>query len=40
MGAGDDFTVRASILLHLLHFIASRHHFFMLLSEWYLTCKT
>ena len=39
-GGGNDFTVRASILLHLINFIASRHHFFTLLSGWYLTCKT
>ena len=39
-GGGNDFTVRASILLHLIHFIASRHHFFTLLSGSYLTCKT
>ena len=37
---GDDFTVRASILLPLINFIAFRHHFFTLLSGWYLTCKT
>ena len=39
-GGGNDFTVRASILLHLINVIASRHHFFTLLSGWYLTCKT
>ena len=45
-GGGNDFTVRASILLyltillHLINFIASRHHFFTLLSGWYLTCNT